>query len=115
MLVHADGDDLVEGFTLFEIAVVLQPNLEAIRQPRLRDLMASKRVLLMADGDFNARDAVVQRGELEQPTPATSDVEQSLPGLQPELAADVFELLFLSGVDVFSTRSEIGARVDQAA
>jgi hypothetical protein len=48
----------------------------------------------------------------DEPTPATTDVQQALTGLQPQLAADVVELALLGTVQILLWRGEVSAGID---
>ena len=84
------------------------------RSPRPRRLIFSCRVgdLLLRQCDGICLHAVVLGGVAGQRAPAAADVEQRLAGLQPQLAADHFQLVLLHLVDVIIPIGAVGAGVD---
>src|SRR6185312_9235666 len=115
MLVHADRDDLVERLGAREFAVILEADFDAVGEPVLDDAAARPLVLLRAQRDADAVDAVALGGEAQQPAPAAADIEQPLFRPELQLAADVIELLLLRRVDIFPAALEIAAGIDHAA
>jgi len=51
--------------------------------------------LVFAEGDAEDVSAIFLGGIDRQATPAAADVQQTLAGLQPEFAADVFQFVLL--------------------
>ena len=98
VLHHADAHHLVERARegVGQVAVVELHDLD----PGRRHVAAG--VLQLAVGDVHARHAaaVPLVHPAGQPAPAASDVEDSVAGLQPELAADQVHLRFLRAVEV---------------
>src|SRR5579875_262037 len=74
MLVHADRYDLVEGLAVRDVAIILEPDLGAIRQARLAEAAASEFVLPFAERDPDGADAVMTHGIFDKPAPAATDV-----------------------------------------
>src|SRR6185437_10510770 len=112
MLVHADRDNLVEGFLAGDVAVILQPDLDALREPNLGNAAAGELVLPLAQGDADAGDAIALRRPDQQAAPAAADIEKPLARLELKLATDMVELLLLRRVDILRPGVEIGAGID---
>src|SRR6185312_2429612 len=115
MLVHTDRNDLVELCLARQVAVVLQADLDLAGEPAPLDPRRRVVVLVAADRDADAPDAVILGGEFEKTAPAAADVEQPLARTQSELLADMVELLLLRGVDILVAALEIGAGIDHPA
>ena len=94
------------------IAVVPQLDAAPVLQARRGDSLPRKLELVLGEGDPGRIDAVVLRRVDRQPAPAATDVEKPVAGSQAQLAADVVELLRLSGIDVLGAGTEVRARVD---
>lgn len=112
MLEHADRRDLVEGAGQLGIGLYLDG--DAILQSLSTDALAGELSLGLRQRDAMAYDAVVFRGMDEHGSPAAADVEQLFARLQPELAADMIELVFLRLVDAVGEIGEIAAAIDHA-
>ena len=71
-------------------------------------------VLVLRKRDAVRVHAVVLGGVEDEPAPAAADVEETLPGRQAELAADVVELRDLRVVERLRVVPEVRARVHHA-
>ena len=109
MLIHADRDDLVEDRLAGNVAIILAAYLDSAAQPGGGDSPLGFIDLRLAEGDIDGGDAVARRCPADQTTPAAADVEQPIAGLKPQLAADMVELLFLCGVEIFRAGLKIRA------
>ena len=85
-----------------------------VLQPFGADALAGQRGLLLRQRDAMADDAIVLGGMDQHRAPAAADVEQPVARLQPELAADMVELVCLRLVDAIGEIREVAAAVDHA-
>ena len=115
VLGHPDGRDRIERLA-GELPVVLQPDLDAIRDTRLGHSEPGELCLLLADGHTDDASAVV-RGRVDRhgPPPA-ADIEQTRAGVlvQSELAAHQLVLRRLRLLQCRSRLDESGAGVSHA-
>src|SRR5689334_19493407 len=72
-------------------------------------------MLLLAESDAQPSNAVASCRPAQQPAPPAPDVQQPVSRSEPELAADMVELVFLRLVNVFRSRTEIGARINHVS
>ena len=112
MLEHADRRDLVEAAV--ELGIGFHLDGDAVFQTLGADAFARERGLRFRQRDAVADDAVVLGRMDKHRAPAAADVEQPLARLQPELAADMVELVGLRLVDAVGEIGEIAAAVDHA-
>ncbi|MNN36494.1 hypothetical protein D3C81_1503930 [compost metagenome] len=112
VLEHADADHLVEAPVRRQVAVVLQLQLHAILQALGRHPLARQLELLAAEGDAVDLGTELTGGKARQPTPAATDVQQPLTGLQTQLAAQVTQFGLLGSIQVFRAGLEVGAGID---
>ena len=112
LLEHADGNDLVVRLRLVEQSIVDDVDPAAVGQARGGDPFPRELGLAFADGDPDSLDAEALRRVRDQPAEAAADVEQTLAGPEPELAAEDVELPLLGGVEVScpATRSRRTSR-----
>src|ERR1700740_1646139 len=103
MLVHADRDDLVEFVRARDVAAILDSQFEALPEPERGGALAPQLGLRPAQGDAGPQNSVMTRRPACRPPPAAADVEQPLAGSETQFAAEMVELLFLGGVEVFAT------------
>src|SRR5579875_1983931 len=113
VLVHADARDLVEP-AVAELTVVGDADLDAVAEPMLGRTPAGERRLRPRQRDAGRAHAVVLGGVQHERAPAAADVEEPLPGLQRELAADHVELALLRVLEGVRGVAEVGTRVDEA-
>ena len=111
VLEHAHAGDAVER-PVGHVAVVLQPDLDAILQASLAHPLGRQRELVLRQRHAHAARAKVPRRAQHQRPPATADVQQALAGLQPDLAQDVVDLLLLRLRQGLVAVLEIGAGID---
>ena len=92
---HTDADHLVELLLARQIAIVsqLQPNM--FGQPCGFAALLGQIQLGLTQGDTANLYPIVFRRMTGQAAPATSHIEQPLPGFQPKFAAQVIQLLRL--------------------
>ncbi|KAF1858522.1 hypothetical protein Lal_00015039 [Lupinus albus] len=109
VLEHADARDPVE--LAGDVAVVLQPDLDAVLQAGLRHALARQFVLALGQRDTHAARAEFAGRADHERAPAAADVEQRLARLHADLGEDVVDLLLLGRREVFVAVLEIGARV----
>ena len=83
-------------------------------RPSARMRSRASAVCCFRQRDAVADDAVVLGGMDQHRAPAAADVEQPLARLQPQLAADMVELVGLRLVDAVGEIGEIAAAVDHA-
>ncbi len=88
---------------------------------RQRSASLASRMRLLAisacagtDGDAVRPHAVVAGGMQDQSAPAAADIEQILPRLQAQFAAEIIEFALLSGFQGFLGGREIGAGINHA-
>jgi hypothetical protein len=115
VLDHPDPRNLVEGALVAEVAIVLQPDLAAVRDALLADLLL--RILVLVAGQ---RDAQRARAEFfdrpeDERAPAAPDVEQALARPEAQLGEDVVELLLLGALEIVGLVLEVSAGVDHVA
>ena len=77
---HLDRDDGVEGAA--DLAVVLEPHLDAVGEAGLRDTLAGERGLRLGDRDRRDPAAEVARRVEREPAPARADLEDVLAAAQ---------------------------------
>src|SRR5207302_6225938 len=53
-------------------------------------------------------------GIQDERAPSTTDIEQTLPGPEPQLATDIIELLLLCIIEIIARRVEISTRINHA-
>ena len=116
VLTDLEGADGVEGRPagdLGDLPVVLQPDLEAVRQAALVDALVDELLLLGGDGHANDLDAVVLGGVQGKRAPAAADVEEAHARREAELGADQVELVPLRVLERVRRvrRAEVGRRV----
>jgi hypothetical protein len=92
VLAHLEGGDGVER-AVRDLAVVLDPDLDASFQPAFPDAGVNEGLLLHREGDPDDVDAAVLRGVQAQRAPAATDVEHPHPRGQAELLADEVQLV----------------------
>ncbi len=110
VLVHADAGNLVVGAV--ERQVVGERHGHPVGQAEPPDLGLAIVVLRLRQGHAMGGDAVVLGGVAQQRAPAAADVEEQLPRLQPQLAADDVELVPLRLLQRVGPVAEIGAGID---
>src|ERR1700730_19249633 len=76
MLEHSDTHNLIDPLLLGHLAVVLQPNVDAVPQAQLCHPRRRFAQLLFAEGDANYSCAPHARGMDSHPPPSTAYVEQ---------------------------------------
>ena len=109
MLEHADRHDAVEA--LFDIAIILQTELDPVRQSFLLRARARKRKLLLRERDAgDLRAAHLAKVEPEA-APARADVEHARSRLDQELRSQMAFLGELGVVERLVGLLEIGAAV----
>jgi len=109
VLVHADAPDRVEG-AVVDGAVVLDPDLDPVREPALRDAPARQLGLRLRERDAHDADTVVLGCVDGEAAPAAADVEHALAFPEIELRADELELVPLGLLERLRA-----AREDRAA
>ena len=110
VLDHADACDRVEALT-GELAVVHDPDLDPIADPRLGDSAPGNPRLGLREGDADHLDTVAGGGMSGEAAPAAADVEHALAGSQPELGADELELVLLGRLQRIGAAAEDRAAV----
>ena len=112
VLGHADRGHRVERLAA-EVAVVLQPDLDAVGEPGVGHPLAGEGGLRLADRDADDGHVVVRRGVDRHGAPAAPDVEEPSAGeaVETELAADEVVLGGLGVREVGVGVHEPGARV----
>ena len=113
---HPDRAHRVEG-PVVDVAVVLHPDLDPVRQPVGLDPRLCPGGLLGGDGDPDRVDPVVPGGVSHEGPPAASDVEQAQTGSKGELLADQLHLGVLGrlqgpGASPLAVLVPQGTRVD---
>src|SRR5271170_569445 len=78
----------------------------------LSDLLLHIFELVFTQGDADRMCAVLLYGAKHQSAPTTTDIEQTIPRLQSELAADVVDFLFLRQIEAILWFTEIGAGIN---
>src|SRR5699024_6630508 len=111
VLEHAHARDLVERLAAGQIGVVAQLDANAIGEPARRDLALHVLELVARQRDAGRLYAVVLGRPEDQRTPAAADVEEALALRQPQLPADMVELLRLRDVERIVALAEIRARI----
>jgi hypothetical protein len=106
---HLDGDEAVVAAA--ELAVVLQAQVDPVREARLVDPPACQRVLLAADRRRRHVRPVLPGGVDRERAPARADLDEPQAGAELELAAEPVHLLDLRGLQVGPGRGEDRARV----
>src|SRR5207253_11088962 len=96
------------------LAIITDLHATALLQSRLLDPLACQLRLLRTKGDAVCLHAIVLRGIDEQPTPTTTDIQQTLPRSQAQLATKILHLVLLCRLQVVIRRSEVGAGVNHA-
>jgi hypothetical protein len=91
VLGHADARDRVVGLA-GQLAVVGDPDLDAVGDPRLLDQPPRQLGLRRRERDARHADAVVARGVDREAAPAAADVEHALAGLPARASARSVEL-----------------------
>ena len=112
MLEHADRRYLVEAAV--ELGIGFHLDGDAVLQPFCADAFAGQLGLRFRQRHAMADDAVVLRRIDQHRAPAAADVEQAFARLQPQLAADMVELVGLRLVDAVGEIREVAAAVDHA-
>ena len=112
VLHHAHAGDLVERRAVPEGPVVVLPDRRVGAPAQPLDPRARRRELVGAHGDAEGPRAVADRGVLDQRAPPAADVEEAVPGGEPELPADQVELLPLRLAEPLAALGEVGAGVD---
>ncbi len=110
VLEHADAGNAVE--LAGGVAVVLEADLDAVRQPGSFYALRGEVELVLRKRDAHAARAELLRGAQHQRAPAAADIEERLPRLEPDPGQDVVDLLQLRGSKVFIALLEVRARVD---
>ena len=100
MLVHAHGNDLVIVYLIRHFTVVPTVDLDLPLKSHRSDPLARIRELLIAQRNADPLDAVARSRPAQQTTPAAANVQQPLARLEPQLAADMLELLLLRGIQI---------------
>ena len=114
MLGHADGDELVICLRLVHLAIISDIDATALLQPRLLDALTCQLCLAWTEGDAICLHAIVLCGVDEQSAPATTDIQQTLSRLQPQLATKIIKLAFLCRLQVILRSCQVGTGVDHA-
>src|SRR5690606_2403584 len=91
----ADTDDLVKILAAPQIAVVQQLQSDPVLQPGLRRASVGQLELRLAQGNAMDLDVIETGRVARQSPPAAAHIQQSLAGFEPQLAAQVIELLGL--------------------
>lgn len=112
MLEHADADHLVEATILGQVTVVEDLQVDLVSQALLLDPLAAQLQLLLAQCDAKHLGAILTGGEARQPAPATTDIQQVIPSLQAQLAAQVVELVLLGLGQGVVRLLEVGTGID---
>jgi hypothetical protein len=99
VLEHADADHLVEAAILRQVAVIENLQVDLVGQALGLDPLPAEFQLLLAQGDAEHLGAILTGGKTRQPAPTAADIEQVVTGLQPQLAAQVIELVLLRLVE----------------
>ena len=92
----------------------MQLDAHAVAKAAPRDLARHVLELVARQRDAGRVDAVALGGPEQQPAPTAADVEETLARRQPELPADMVELLRLRGVQRVVVAAEVRARVHHA-
>src|SRR6185312_5734657 len=108
---HADADQLVELAELVGITIVEQAHFATGRESSIADSFLRQLKLMLAQRDPRRLRSIVLGGVHNQSAPSAADIEQALARLQPELAANVVELLLLSRLHSVIRRLEICAGI----
>ncbi len=109
VLEHPDARDAVE--LAFDLAVILQTNLDPVFQPRGLYTRGRQVELVLRQRHAETRRAELLRGAQHERTPAAADVEQALAGLELDLRQDVVDLLDLRGGEILVAVLEVRTRV----
>ncbi len=110
MLEHPDRADRVER-PVVDVAVVLQPDLDPVAEPRLGDPLRRQLGLALRHRHADRAHAVVLGRVHHHAAPAAPDVEQAHARLQVELPADQLVLRGLRGFEAGVRRVPHRARV----
>src|SRR5690606_41791447 len=89
MLIHADGDDLVEQTGTGNLPVILQPDFHPILELFLPHQQTRVLRLGAAVGDTDTGDAVQTRSTGKQAAPPAANVEHMIARTKPQLPADM--------------------------
>ena len=111
MLEHADRHDAIE--TSSDVAIVLQPDIDAVGEARLRDAPPGRLELGLRQRDAGDTGAGDARQIERQTAEAAADVEHVLPGLDNQLGGDVAFLGQLRAFQRLPGMIEIGAGILQ--
>jgi hypothetical protein len=111
VLAHLDGGDGVERRGHIEIAVVLQPNLDAVAQTPLGGASDGEIALLGRQRDPAGANAITACRVQDQRAPTTPDVQQPHPRFELQLATDHVQLRGLRIVQRLALAGEIRRRV----
>ena len=110
VLVHADARDLVER-PVGDLAVVLDPDLNAVPEAGLRDAGPGELRLRLGQRDAHRGHPELRGGVDRQRAPAAADVQQPFALVQPQLAADHVKLALLRSLQRVVGAGEVGTRV----
>ena len=110
---RAYAGDPVEKFTRTELKKVFNFHAAPIGQPRAADALPGDCRLMRAERKTESLHAVVRRRMYDQRAPATSQIEQALPRLETQLAADLVELTLLRFSKGGLRRLKVGAAIRQ--
>ena len=102
-------DAILSKGSCLQLAVVAQLHTHAALQAALFDEPLHMRMLIARQRDARGVHAVVLGRPQQQAAPARADVQEPVPGLQLQLAADVVELGLLRLGQRKGLRAEIGA------
>lgn len=109
VLEHPDARDAVE--LAFDLAIILQTNLDPVFEPRGLHAGGREVELVLRQRHAETRRAELLCGAQHERAPAAADVEQALAGLQLDLRQDVVDLLDLRGGEILVAVLEVRARV----
>ena len=112
VLEHAHAGDAVE--LARHVAVVLQADLDQVRQAGRRHALARQRILVFRQGHAHAAGAILLCGTDDERTPAAADVEQGLARLQLDFLQDMVDLLDLRLRQRFIAMFEIGTGIHES-
>ncbi len=115
VLEHADAHERVPGPVLRHLAVIERQHPAGLRQAGDLDALVGQLHLRPAQGDAGGVNAVLPGRVQDEAAPAAADVEEALPGLQAQLAADEVQLAELRRLEVGSAIGEVPAGVDHPA
>ena len=108
---HPDGGNAVKTLGGRQVTVVQQPDLHPALQALLFDQTLHMGVLVARERDAQSLHTVVFGSPQQQAAPACADVEEALPRLELQLAADVFELRLLGLGQRHGWILVVGARI----